>query len=137
MNATVKPEPAVLEPTADTSRLTSEPTAKSQFAEVSVPSSEVPAAAIENAAATSEPTLRSATSAEPTGAVVQATQAPVIVPAKGMAIVAMLLVASPPSMVRVIVVGANTDVDMLFFSYVSVSCQYKTKISYSCVRVFL
>jgi hypothetical protein len=129
-------EPAVPEPTADTSRLTSEPTVKSQFAAVSVPSSEVPAAAIENAAATSEPTLRSAVSAEPAGAVVQATQAPVILPAKGMAIVTMLLVESPPSMVRVIVVGASTVVDMLVFSYVSVSCQYKTKISYSGVRVF-
>jgi len=62
--------------------------------------------------------LRSETSAEPTGAVVHATQAPVIVPAKGMAIVTMLLVARPPSMVRVIVVGASTDVDILVFSYV-------------------
>ena len=112
MNATVRPEPAVLEPTADTSRLTSEPATKSQLAAVSVPSSEVPAAAIENAAATSEPTLRSAVSAEPTGAVVQATQAAVILPANGMAIVAMLLVARPPSMVRVIVVGASTAVDI-------------------------
>ena len=112
MNATVRPEPAVPEPTADTSRLTSEPATKSQLAAVSVPSSEVPAAAIENAAATSEPTLRSAASAEPTGAVVQATQAAVILPANGMAIVTMLLVARPPSMVRVIVVGASTAVDI-------------------------
>jgi hypothetical protein len=42
----------------------------------------------------------------------------VIVPAKGIAIVAMLLVARPPSMVRVIVVGANTDVDISVFSCV-------------------
>ena len=73
MNATVMFEPAVPEPTAETSRLTRAPCVKSQLAEVSVPSSEVPAAAIENAAATSEPTLRSAVRAEPTGAVVTAT----------------------------------------------------------------
>jgi hypothetical protein len=102
----------VPEPTADTSRLTREPATKSQLAAVSVPSSEVPAAAIENAAATSEPTLRSATSAEPTGAVVQATQALVILPENGIAIVAMLLVERPPSMVRVIVVGARITVDI-------------------------
>lgn len=105
-------EPAVLEPTADTSRLTSAPAAKSQLAAVSVPSSEVPAAAIENAAATSEPTLRSAVSAEPTGAVVTATQALVIVPAKGIAIVTMLVVARPPAMLRVIVLGERAAVDI-------------------------
>jgi hypothetical protein len=110
-------EPAVPEPTADTSRLTSEPATKSQLAAVSVPWSEVPAAAIENAAATSEPTLRSATSAEPAGAVVQATQAPVILPLKGIAIVAMLVVARSPGMVRVMVVGASAAVDMIFLLF--------------------
>ena len=106
-------EPAVLEPTAETSRLTRSPFAKSTFAAVSVPSSEVPAAAIEKAAATSEPTLRSAVSAEPTGAVVTATYAPVILPAKGIAIVTMLVVASVPAMFNVIVVGASTAVDII------------------------
>jgi hypothetical protein len=105
-------EPAVPEPTAETSRLTRAPAAKSQLAAVSVPSSEVPAAAIENAAATSEPTLRSAVSAEPAGAVVTATVAPVIFPAKGIAIVTMLLVANTPAMFIVIVVGASSAVDI-------------------------
>lgn len=105
-------EPAVPEPTAETSRLTRAPFAKSTFAAVSVPSSEVPAAAIEKAAATSEPTLRSAVSAEPTGAVVTATYAPVILPAKGIAIVTILVVASPPGIVSVMVVGASTAVDI-------------------------
>jgi hypothetical protein len=77
-----------------------------------VPASEVPAAAIEKAAATSEPTLRSAVSAEPTGAVVTATVAPVITPANGIAIVTMLLVASPPGIVNVMVVGASIAVDI-------------------------
>jgi hypothetical protein len=124
------PEPAVPEPTADTSRLTSEPATKSQLAAVSVPSSEVPAAAIENAAATSEPTLRSAVSAEPTGAVVQATQAAVILPENGIAIVAMLLVASVPSMVRVIVVGARITVDIFSPMLVDEILSFH-KISYS------
>jgi len=66
-------EPAVLEPICETSRLTRAPAAKSQLAAVSVPASEVPLIAIENAAATSEPTLRSAVSAAPVGAVVTAT----------------------------------------------------------------
>ena len=124
------PEPAVLEPTADTSRLTSEPATKSQLAAVSVPSSEVPAAAIENAAATSEPTLRSAVSAEPTGAVVQATQAAVILPENGIAIVATLLVERPPSMVRVIVVGARITVDIFSPMLVDEILSFH-KISYS------
>ena len=106
-------EPAVLEPTAETSRLTRSPAAKSTFAAVSVPASEVPAAAIEKAAATSEPTLRSAVSAEPTGAVVTATYAPVILPAKGIAIVTMLVVASVPGIVSVTTVGARTAVDII------------------------
>jgi hypothetical protein len=105
-------EPAVPEPTADTSRLTRAPCVKSQLAAVSVPSSEVPAAAIENAAATSEPTLRSAVSAEPTGAVVTATVAPVILPAKGILMVTMLVVASPPAMFNVMVDGASAAVDI-------------------------
>ncbi len=111
-------EPAVPEPTADTSRLTRSPPSKSQLAAVSVPSSEVPAAAIENAAATSEPTLRSAVSAEPTGAVVTATQAPVILPENGIAIVTILEVDSPPGIVNVIVCGARIVVDICTFSYV-------------------
>jgi hypothetical protein len=76
------------------------------------PASEVPAAAIEKAAATPEPTLRSAVSAEPAGAVVTATVAPVIVPANGIAIVTMLLVANVPAMFIVMVVGASTAVDI-------------------------
>ena len=55
----------------------------------------------------------SAVSAEPTGAVVTATVAPVILPAKGILIVTMLVVASPPAMFNVMVDGASTAVDML------------------------
>jgi len=113
VNDATRFEPAVLEPTPETSRVTSAPAAKSQLAAVSVPSSEVAAAAIENAAATSEPTLRSAVSAEPTGAVVQARYALVIVPAKGIAIDTMPVVAfATPAIVSVNVVGASTAVDM-------------------------
>jgi hypothetical protein len=106
-------EPAVPEPTAETSSEMMSPFAKSQLAAVRVPSSDVPAAAIENAAATLEPTLRSAVSAEPAGAVVTATYAPVILPLKGIAAETMLVVASVPGMVKVMVDGASTDVDMV------------------------
>jgi hypothetical protein len=109
---TVMFAPAVLEPIAETSSATRSPFAKSQLAAVSEPSSDVPAAAIENAAATSEPTLRSAVSAEPTGAVVTATYAPVIVPLKGIAIRTMLSVVNVPGIPRTIVDGANADVDI-------------------------
>ena len=113
MNDATRFEPAVPEPTAETSRVTRSPAAKSQLAAVSVPSSEVPAAAIENAAATSEPTLRSAVSAEPTGAVVQARYALVILPAKGIAIDTMPVDAlAAPAIVSVNVVGASTAVDI-------------------------
>ena len=66
-------EPGVPEPTAETSRLIRAPLSNLTFAAVKVPSSEVPAAAIEKVAATAEPTLRSAVSAEVVGAVVTAT----------------------------------------------------------------
>ena len=114
MKATVIPAPAVPEPTAETSSEITSPATKSQFAAVRVPWSFVPAAAIEKAAATSEPTLRSAVRAEPAGAVVTATHALVILPLKGSATAAMLLVVSVPGIVRVTVVGASDAVDMIY-----------------------
>lgn len=114
MKATVSPAPAVLEPIPETSSEMTLPATKSQFAAVRVPESFVPAAAIEKAAATSEPTLRSAVSAEPVGAVVTATHALVILPLKGSATAAMLFVVSVPGIVRVTVVGANAAVDMIY-----------------------
>jgi hypothetical protein len=73
---------------------------------------DVPAAAIEKVAALADPLRSAAVSAEPAGAVVTATVAPVIVPENGIAMVTMLLVDSPPAMFSVMVVGASTPVDI-------------------------
>jgi len=104
--------PAVPEPIPEMSRVTMSPAAKSQLAAVRVPSSDVPAAAIEKAAATSEPTLRSAVRAEPTGAVVTATVADVITPAKGIRTLTSLVVARVPGIPSVMVIGAEIPVDI-------------------------
>lgn len=78
----------------------------------SVPAADVPAAAIEKVAALSAELRSAAVSAEPAGAPVTATVAPVILPAKGILMVTMLLVVSTPAMFNVIVVGARIAVDI-------------------------
>jgi hypothetical protein len=57
--------------------------------------------------------LRSAVSAEPVGAPVTATYAPVILPLKGIATETRLLVVSVPGMLRTTVVGARMPVDII------------------------
>jgi hypothetical protein len=73
-----------------------EPLTKSQLAAVSEPSSLVPAAAIEIAAAVLAPTRTLAVRAEPTGAVVTAAYAAAILPLKGAANAATLEVLRVP-----------------------------------------
>lgn len=109
--------PAVPEPTAETSRVTRSPAANEVFAAVRVPLADVPAAATEKAAATFEPTLRSAVNALPTGAVVTATVAEVITPSKGILTLTSLEVVRSPGIVRVTADGADNDVAMFFSIY--------------------
>jgi hypothetical protein len=113
VKATVMFEPAVEEPTVKTSRLTVSPSTKATAAAVpSVPAADVPAAAIEKVAALAAFLRSAAVKAEPTGAVVTATVAPVILPSKGILMVTMLVVASVPGICKVMVVGASTPVDI-------------------------
>jgi hypothetical protein len=106
-------EPAVPEPTAVTSRVTMSPAAKAQAAAVpNVPVADVPAAAIENVAAVADALRSDAVSAEPAGAPVTATVAPVILPANGIATLTSLLVVNTPATFNVMVVGASTAVDI-------------------------
>jgi hypothetical protein len=114
VKATVMFEPAVEEPMVKTSRLTVSPATKARFDAVaeSVPAADVPAAAIEKVAALAAFLRSAAVKAEPTGAVVTATVAPVMTPSKGILMVTMLLVVKTPGTVNVMVLGASTPVDI-------------------------
>lgn len=110
-------EPAVPEPMVKTSREIRSPSTKAHAAAVpNVPAADVPAAAIEKVAALAAFLRSAAVSAEPAGAPVTATVAPVMEPAKGARIVTILAVVSTPATFIVMTVGDKSAVDIDFSS---------------------